>query len=303
MKEFNELDDYELKELKKEAYMNTNYMGHGERYIVLLSFMTPIIFLLSFVLASFNIIVTLLIFSIIMFIILTTIELFNDYKLEKYYNEKYDKYMYKFKKEEKIKKCFSKEKFTIDKEFIYEEEKEYGFNAIYVDDKSKRFAVTNKYDDNCAIMNFSELIDFKIVDDGNIIVGSNLGNALIGGLLLGTTGAIVGSQASRTISKDCHKLEIQILLNNVKNPSFTIQFINYSIDRDNESYEKIVRSVSDFVSALTYIKNNAKSKPKKEKSSSADKLKELKQMYNDKTITKKEYEEKKKEIMEKFMNE
>lgn len=96
-----------------------------------------------------------------------------------------------------------------------------------VDDKNKKFAFSYIYTNSAIgfqVFNYKDLIDFEVSENNKIVTSGTGGGALLGGLLLGTAGAIIGASGSRTSRQLCTSLRLTMYLNSIYNPPITNRF-------------------------------------------------------------------------------
>lgn len=179
-------------------------------------------------------------------------------------------------------------------------------NYIYFDDVNKKFAIPKvsllgKVQD-MDIYNYTDIIDFELLEDGSSIAKGGLGRALVGGALLGETGAIVGGITGQRKSNNiCTSLKIKITLNNIDNPVAYINFITTKTKKSSFLYKDADKFSQEILSILDIItKQIAKEEADnnlKEKNSSADEIKKYKELLDNGAITQEEYDAKKKQLL------
>ena len=169
--------------------------------------------------------------------------------------------------------------------------------SIFVDDKNKKWVIYNSKTQIHKIFNYSDLVSFELKEDNNSIISGRAGSSVIGGLLFGGLGAIAGSSGSRKISEtSCSSMILFIVVNNMKNPNLEISIIDKEIKKDSEEYDESIHKAQELVLIMKLILDKNKKEPLK---SSTQELRDYKQLLDDGIITKKEFEKKKSEILNK----
>lgn len=90
------------------------------------------------------------------------------------------------------------------------------------------------------VYNFSDIIESEIIQDEVSISrtsrSNQVGTTLAGMVLAGGVGAVVGGLSSqKVISTNIKKLSLKIVVNDFKNPSFTIVFLNSDTPLNSDS--------------------------------------------------------------------
>lgn len=193
------------------------------------------------------------------------------------------------------------------------EEKENNFEAtkkistyLYLDEKHKQWAIpeatiTGKVK-SLKIFDYSEIIDFELIEDGTSITKGGIGRALVGGAIFGGVGAIVGGTTGKKKTKTtCSKLQIKITLNNMENPIEYINFIQGEIKTDGVIYRTFYNYAQQVLSALQIICNKNQMADKEEiKSptySKADEILKLKRLLDEGIITEEEFQKEKQNLL------
>ena len=79
---------------------------------------------------------------------------------------------------------------------------------------------------NPKIYNYSDIVDFELLEDGESITKGGLGRAITGGLLFGGIGAVVGGITGGKRSKSiCNSLKIKITVNDMRSPVVYINLL------------------------------------------------------------------------------
>ncbi len=88
---------------------------------------------------------------------------------------------------------------------------------FYVDDKNKQWCVPCSKESK-AVYNYSDLLDFELIEDGGTVTSGSLGRAIAGGLAFGGLGAVVGGMTGKQ-KQTCSKLQIKITVKDIKHPA------------------------------------------------------------------------------------
>ncbi|WP_300903365.1 SHOCT domain-containing protein [uncultured Clostridium sp.] len=179
-------------------------------------------------------------------------------------------------------------------------------NYLYIDEERKQWvipkgSISGKIK-NANIYNYSDIVNYELLEDGNSITKGGVGKAITGGILFGGIGAIVGGTTGKKKTKEiCNKLQIKITVNNLNNPSEYINLIETETKKDGIIYKTSYTMAQQILSMLEIICNSS---PKKEDiyrqvntNSVADELKKFKELLDCGVITKEEFEKKKKELL------
>lgn len=132
--------------------------------------------------------------------------------------------------------------------------------------------------------------DIKIYENG--IEKSTTGKAIAGAMAFGTVGAIIGSNMKgKTIVKT---MGINIYTDTI---NYNVNFIGSSCKKDSWEFKSALDNMERAYNILVkYAKNNEKN----ESTNIADKIKKLSELQKQNIISMEEFEEKKKELLERI---
>lgn len=167
----------------------------------------------------------------------------------------------------------------------------------------REMAATKEYE-------LEKILEFEVLEGGFSIAKGGLGRAVVGGLLLGGTGAVVGAVTGGKKSKDVvTSLQLKLTLNDPETPVRLIDFISFESKRDGFHYKEGEKRLSEAVAMfkIMFKKNekvrseNHRERPEEQQESSrtscADELIKLKSLLDQGVITKTEFQKQKKRIM------
>lgn len=145
----------------------------------------------------------------------------------------------------------------------------------------------------------SDILSYELLEDGNTISKGGVGGAVVGGALLGGTGAIIGALTGKKQRNTCTKLEIKLTLKNLHTPTLYIVINNREIERGSALYEMFMSQAQEILSILDIIfsKISSDNEPKQASNSKASEIREFKQLLDEGIITQEEFEAKKKELL------
>ncbi|SUY47052.1 Uncharacterised protein [Clostridium putrefaciens] len=108
---------------------------------------------------------------------------------------------------------------------------------IKFNDNTKQALISPKF--NPRIVNYSDILDFGLIEDGKTLVTKGgLGNAVVGGTLFGGAGAIVGASTSKRKSvTSINVLKIKIVVKDMNNPNAYINLITTSTRTNSYIYK------------------------------------------------------------------
>lgn len=177
---------------------------------------------------------------------------------------------------------------------------------IFFDDENKKFAIpkvsfTGKVKD-LKIHNYSDLLDYELLEDGNSVSKGGVGRAIVGGALFGGVGAIVGGSTGHKQKSTCSKLQIKITMNSIEAPTIYINFIETETKKDGLIYKQFYPQAQEILSILNVICQSIKPElePIVESSSSispADEILKFKQLLDSGIITQEEFDVKKQQLL------
>lgn len=172
------------------------------------------------------------------------------------------------------------------------------------------------------VFRYEEINDFEVIEEREerVITTINektktkkggVGRAIIGGAAFGPVGALVGASTGKkkSITKGTNntssteyftKLGIKFMLNDMQNPSVTVNYISCSTPV--ASSQKTVNEIDGVIGFLNIIlsqnsdKNNDSNFQTTQKSA-ADEIVKFKQLFDDGIITEEEFETKKSQLL------
>lgn len=123
---------------------------------------------------------------------------------------------------------------------------------IYVDDKHKKWCLP-KSKQSKAIYNYSDILDYELIENGGTVTSGSLGRAIAGGLAYGNLGAVIGGMTGKQ-KPTCDKLQIKITVKDIKHPALFIDFIDYEVKKDSLIYKDCINSAQEIISLLQLMK-------------------------------------------------
>ena len=172
-------------------------------------------------------------------------------------------------------------------------------NYLQVDELNKMFKAGKD------IFEYSNLLSFELLEDGQTITKGGLGRAVVGGILFGGVGAIVGGVTGGKKSKGiCNSMKLKITLRNAHIDTVYIPFITTETKTKSFTYKLAQDNAQSCISALEIIADdNDTSKETTNVNvvnmgvSEADEILKFKQLLDAGIITQEEFDAKKKQIL------
>ncbi|GIN94990.1 hypothetical protein J6TS1_08600 [Siminovitchia terrae] len=167
--------------------------------------------------------------------------------------------------------------------------------AVYFDDEKEQLLIPTPA--KSYLFNYSEIISFELLEDGETITSGGLGRSLVGGALFGETGAVVGAVTGKKKNiAYCTNLKVKLTVNDTAQPAVYITFLNKKIKTDSTTYRIAYNHVQECISMLQLICNREQNK-KNTQTSETDKILEYKKLLDQGVITEEEFALKKKELL------
>jgi len=179
-------------------------------------------------------------------------------------------------------------------------------NFVEFDDNNKKWLILSSIlgkRNKSTVYDYSDIVDFELLEDGESISSGGLGRALVGGALFGGAGAIVGGVTGKKKTKGiCSSLKLKITLNNIYNPVVYVNFIETDMKKSGVLYKNAYKLAHECLSVLELICNQQQTSVEStshqgQSISAADEILKYKQLLDIGVLTQEEFEEKKKELL------
>lgn len=121
---------------------------------------------------------------------------------------------------------------------------------LYVDEPNQLWCVPTVSTKQYA---FSDLLDFDIVENGDVVWGGSLLGTAVGAMAGGITGALMGATASKP-NAICENLSIKLSVNSIDNPIIYIKLITSQTNKDWPDYKKAAAIAEEICGVLAVIK-------------------------------------------------
>lgn len=121
---------------------------------------------------------------------------------------------------------------------------------LYVDEPNQLWCVPTVSTKQYA---FSDLLDFDIVENGDVVWGGSLLGTAVGAIAGGLTGALLGASASKA-NEVCRSLQIKLSVNSIDKPNIYIALIDHEVRKNWDEYKKAVQAADEIVGVLKVIK-------------------------------------------------
>lgn len=121
---------------------------------------------------------------------------------------------------------------------------------IKFNDNLKQVLISPKF--NPRILNYSDILDYELLENGETVVTKGgLGSAIAGGVLFGRVGAIVGSNTGKKKSvTSINELRIKVVTKDMNNPNTYINLITSSTKTDSLIYRSSYETAQKIMSML-----------------------------------------------------
>jgi hypothetical protein len=151
------------------------------------------------------------------------------------------------------------------------------------------------------VYKISNIIGYKVIEDGVTISKGGLGRAFIGGVLFGEAGAVVGAiTGEKKESKKVTELRIDIEMNDTVAPLVTLSMFTkgLSMSTDTMMYTYYLESLRKVASTINVFLKRNESKDSGVVLDKFEQVKKYKDLLDNGIITQEEYEKKRKELLE-----
>ncbi len=177
-------------------------------------------------------------------------------------------------------------------------------DLIEFDDNQKKWLIPDGFlgkKKNPKIYNYSDIVDFELLEDGETITKGGLGSAVAGGMLLGGVGAVVGGVTGKKKNKAiCNSLKIKITLNNINNPVVYINFLAAATKKESLTYKTLYNSAQECLSVLQLICSSQEASSENSNvatTSNADEILKYKKLLDEGILSQEEFDAKKKQLL------
>lgn len=124
--------------------------------------------------------------------------------------------------------------------------------VFYVDDVNKKWHLP-RCKESKSVYDYTDLLDYELIEDGNTVASGSLGRAVAGGLVFGGLGAVVGGMTGKQ-KATCSKLQIKITTKDISHPALYISLLDYEVKKDSVTYKTAINEAQEILSILQIIK-------------------------------------------------
>lgn len=183
-------------------------------------------------------------------------------------------------------------------QYVYENQNDMVFIRFVVDEKHSRIVVCKGK--STIQIPFSEVIGCDTLIDSKPT--GTIGRAIVGGMIAGDAGAIIGAA---TAQNAIMSFQIVIYRENITEPTLSINLINTKTRTDSVDYEAATRFASSVSSSIKAIISKTRNQIQSERSNAnknnassvADELLKYKTLLDEGLLTREEFEEQKKKLL------
>lgn len=135
--------------------------------------------------------------------------------------------------------------------------------CISIDAKQQVFLVKCEETASFKLYRFSDLIGYELSEDGRSTISSTAKDAAIGGILFGTTGAVVGASSKKDIDEYCSNISISLTVNDVSEARIVIPILSKTtvngVSKKSDEYIYSVERAKEIIALLQLIQREAAS--------------------------------------------
>lgn len=174
--------------------------------------------------------------------------------------------------------------------------------SIAIDNSSRKICLI--IFDKKAIYKGKDILQCNVTVNGITTLSQStsdtIGRSILGGIIGGGAGAIVGGASSKQTQKqEVTSIILEIIVNNLDEPRWTINFIDSSVFNDTQEYFERFDLAKQWHSMISVLINQASVPEPKGYESKADEIRKLKQLFDENIISEIEFENEKLKILNK----
>ena len=173
-------------------------------------------------------------------------------------------------------------------------------NIFMVDEQNHLWRTQDQFGlHKSTIHRFEDIIDYELLEDGDLQTKGGLGSALAGGLTFGAAGAIVGaSVGKKKTTSNCSSISIKITLKSMNAPVENVNLLQMKVSKTSAAYKKAFAQAQEILSLLKIMTSSAKKHEVFETAASAaDEILKFKNLLDAGIITQEEFEKKKQQLL------
>ena len=129
--------------------------------------------------------------------------------------------------------------------------------CIAIDAHRRKFLLKPTPGEDYAVYDYADLIDFSLSQDGSTLITGTSGDAFIGSLFMGTTGAVIGAAGPRQLLEFCSDLHIELVLNDTENPRVVLPLISTEMPKSSPEYKYIAERAKEMIALLQIVRSHA----------------------------------------------
>lgn len=108
-------------------------------------------------------------------------------------------------------------------------------------------------DDDNHFYRFEDIKDVEILEDGDTILGGSVGQALIGGLVLGQAKNIAGTVSKKNTSSIVNSLELKVTFHSLEGSGYIYSFLKKPCTKTDKEYRLSIGSAQQLYASLLTI--------------------------------------------------
>lgn len=173
--------------------------------------------------------------------------------------------------------------------------------GLLIDENNNNWALLLPENEKTTTYKFTDLVEYEIMEDNNSLIKGKIGSTIASGLLFGGLAALAASSGPRNSVSMCKNITLRIVVNNMESPIITIPILNVQTKKNSPLYKKYKNFVMEIAAIFAIIKERAEKEQGivvvEEDDDNFDDLTKLHELKEKGIITEKEFELKKKDIL------
>lgn len=139
-------------------------------------------------------------------------------------------------------------------------------DRVYIDENNRKVLVINLLTQEKHIINFEDIIECSILENGATVQKGGVGRAIVGSAIAGGVGAIVGA-TTRGSASQINSLSVRIVTRDIKRPLVELKLIKTASKRDSswtKTYMHFAQEVyATIVSIIDSVQNSTEQRSSK----------------------------------------